>query len=84
MIGGAYDNSPVRDNLVSPDLPDSDRMVLTAGLNVKATSRLDINGVVEFVNAQKRDGWYAAENFGGTYQTRAFTIGVGASYTFKK
>lgn len=84
MIGGAYDASPVRDHFVSPDLPDADRLVFTAGAHLKATERLSLTAALEFVNAQKRDGWYDAENFGGTYQTKAFTAGIGASWTFTK
>lgn len=84
MAGGAYDGSPVRDNFVSPDLPDADRLVFTAGVNVKPTSRLVLTAAIEFVNVRKRDGWYETEAFGGTYQTKAFTAGIGASYTFRK
>ena len=82
MIGGAYDASPVRDGYVSPDLPDASRIVATGGLSYRATKRLDVLAAVEFVNSKKRDGWYDAEQFGGMYQIKAFTAGVGVSYRF--
>lgn len=83
MIGGAYDPSPVADNYVSPDLPDANRIVLTGGFTVKPAKRLTILAAVEYVTSEKRNANYAEANFGGRYQTKALTPGIGLSYDFR-
>lgn len=82
MIGGAWDPSPVRDGYVSPDLPDANRGIFTAGLTYNPVPRLTILGAAEFVSTIKRDASYDAEGFSGRYQTKAFTPAIGVSYDF--
>ena len=82
MIGGAYDPTPVRDDYVSPDLPDANRIVLTCGLSLKLVKHLSVLAAVEYVHSEKRDGNYAPANFSGTYQTIAVTPGIGLTYNF--
>lgn len=83
MLGGAYDPSPVIDNYVSPDLPDANRVVLTGGLSVKPAKHLTILAAIEYVTTEKRNAYYQEANFGGRYQTKAITPGIGLTYDFK-
>ena len=82
MLGGAYDPSPVRDGFVSPDLPDANRIILTGGISYKPASKLTILAAIEYVTSEKRDGNYDEASFGGLYQTKALTPGIGITYDF--
>ncbi|MBS1643434.1 MAG: outer membrane protein transport protein [Bacteroidetes bacterium] len=82
MIGGAYDPSPVRDGYVSPDLPDANRIVLTGGLTYRPLSKLTLMAAVEYVTSAKRHAMSNETGFGGLYQNKAFTPGIGVAYDF--
>lgn len=82
MLGFAYDPSPVADNYVSPDLPDANRVVLTGGLTIKPVRNFTIMAVLEYVTSEKRNSMYVEDNFGGRYQTKALTPGIGLTYDF--
>lgn len=82
MIGAALDPTPVSDNYVTPDLPDANRGVFTLGASYHPFRKLTILGAVEFVSSVDRDGTFMDEGFGGRYQTRAFTSGLGITYDF--
>jgi long-chain fatty acid transport protein len=82
MVGAAWDPSPVRDGIVTPELPDADRGVFTAGATYKPWERLTILAAIEYVSTVKRSGSFDAEGFAGKYQTKAFTWGLGASFDF--
>lgn len=82
MLGAAYDPTPVRDGYVSPDLPDANRIVLTGGLSCKLTKGLSLLAAVEYVSSEKRHASYDEAAFGGTYQTKAVTPGIGLTYDF--
>jgi len=82
MGGAAYDPTPVRNDFVSPDLPDADRVVLSCGVTVKPLPGLTIMAAFEGVNSVKRNGEYLYGGFGGVYRTTAATPGIGLYYTF--
>jgi long-chain fatty acid transport protein len=82
MLGGIWDESPVQDGYVTPDLPDADRLVGTGGIAYRPHGKLTITAAVEYVSTKPRKGNYAYENFSGTYQTKAITPGIGISYDF--
>lgn len=82
MLGGAWDESPVQDGFVTPDLPDADRTVYTGGISYRPIEKLTINAALEYVYTQPRKGNYTYEGFSGTYQTVAITPGIGISFDF--
>lgn len=82
MAGGAWDTSPVQDGFVTPDLPDADRIILTCGFSFRPYERITICGAVEYVTSKRRKANFDHENFGGTYQTKAITPGIGITYDF--
>ena len=82
MGGAAIDPTPVTDGYVSPDLPDADRYIFTAGASVKPLKRVTILAACEFTATSKRAGTYDYANFNGTYQTQAITPGIGVYYSF--
>lgn len=82
MVGGAYDPSPVRDGYVTPDLPDANRIVLTGGFTYRPVTKLTIMAAVEYVTSAKRHAVSNESGFGGLYQNKAITPGIGISYDF--
>ena len=82
MLGGAYDPSPVRDGYVSPDLPDANRLVLTGGISLKLASKISLLAAIEYVTSERRDSYYDEAAFGGRYQTKGVTPGIGITYDF--
>ena len=82
MAGAAYDPTPVPNGFVSPDLPDADRVVVSCGISVKPLPRFTILAAFESTTTVKRNATYDFANFNGTYQTFAYTPGLGVYYNF--
>jgi len=82
MAGAAYDPTPVTDGFVSPDLPDANRIVLTGGLDFKLNRKINIMAAFEYVTTAKRDGSFDYAGLSGTYQTKALSPCLGATYNF--
>lgn len=82
MIGGAFDPSPIKDGYVSPDLPDANHIMATAGLVFKPTKRLSIIGVFEYVFTQKIETTFKEANFTGKYENRIVNPGLALNYEF--
>jgi long-chain fatty acid transport protein len=82
MAGTAYDPSPARDNYISPDLPDANRIILSGGFSFKPVEKLTILGAVEYSTSEKRQGTYSEANFSGTYQSKAIIPSIGVTYDF--
>ena len=82
MAGGAWDASPVQDGFVTPDLPDANRIALTAGISFRPFEKITISAAVEYVTTKPRKASFDYENFKGTYQTKAITPGIGIAYDF--
>jgi long-chain fatty acid transport protein len=82
MIGGAWDPSPVRDGIVTPDLPDANRWLATGGITYKPAEKLTLMAAVEYVSSLKRDSRYDAAGFNGMYKTTALNPGIGLSFDF--
>ncbi len=82
MAGGAYDPTPVTDGFVSPDLPDANRIVLTGGLSYKWNHKLNLVAAFEYVTTDKRNASFDFAGLSGTYQTKALSPCIGASYNF--
>lgn len=82
MAGAAWDPSPVRDGYVSPELPDADRGVFTAGATYSPFEGFTILGAIEYVSSLKRNANFTSESFDGKYQTTAIAPGIGITYDF--
>lgn len=83
MLGTGYDPSPVKDGLVSPDLPDANRWLLCGGVTYKASDRITILSALEYGVSVKRKSTYTPANFNGTYQTKALVPTIGITYDFQ-
>ena len=81
-IGGYYDKSPVPDDYLSPETPDSDRMGLTAGVGINLAKNLSINGSMIYIEGAKRTAVNVESGFGGTYKSKIAIPGLSIQYTF--
>ena len=82
MGGAAFDPTPVSNGYVSPDLPDADRFVVTAGISVKPLTGFTVIAAFEGVTTGKRNASYDFGGFSGTYQTQAINPGLAIYYNF--
>jgi long-chain fatty acid transport protein len=82
--GVFYDATPTQVGYVSPELPDANKMGLTAGVSYKITNALSIDASLLLENVQARGGKNIESNLTGTFATKAVGFGVGASYNFNK
>lgn len=82
MLGVAYDPTPVRDGFVSPELPDNDHIMTSAGITYKPAKRLTIMGVFEYVITPNRTSTLSEAGFKGIYQNKIINPGLGISYDF--
>ncbi|MFN0201196.1 MAG: OmpP1/FadL family transporter [Bacteroidia bacterium] len=80
-VGAYYDVSPIRNEFVSPDLPDANRIGITTGFGFRWQKwQLNLSGEYQFTG--ERAFLYKAGNFAGYYNLNAFSVGLGAKYAF--
>lgn len=82
MVGGAYDPTPSRTNLVSPDAVDADRINLSCGLSVKPADGLSISAGVNYTTTAKRETSYDPAGFYGAYKINSLIPALGVSFSF--
>lgn len=76
--GCYYDQTPVMDGFVSPELPDNSHAGFTAGLGYKISGRFSFDIAWLYSNV-KRDGVLEAKGFSGKYHRIINVIGIGAN-----
>lgn len=82
MVGGAYDPTPTRDNLLSPDAVDANRITLSCGATYQPLPRLSIMAALNYTTTPKRKVSYDPAGFEGAYQIKSLLPAIGISYTF--
>lgn len=84
--GVSYDESPVRDEFISPELPDGNRLGGALGASLRLNRvMLDLGyslDVVDKRTARVNRAQYQAPNIAGTYRTLVHTLAIGAAYSF--
>jgi len=72
-VGGYYDNTPILDGYVSPELPDADQFVFTMGAGVKVGDILEFD--VSWIHQDsEREASLDAANFSAKYRRIADVI----------
>ena len=78
-IGCYYDNSPIPDGYVSPELPDSDNLSFTAGVGFYGVKNLSVD--FSFIRqVAERDGELVDEGFSAIYRRKVNIYGISLGY----
>jgi len=88
-LGTAFDFSPVKDGYVTPETPDGDRIVGTAGVGYNITKNFGVDASFMFQAILKRTQTEAdlldngtTDRVAGTYRTNISIPGIGLRYNF--
>jgi long-chain fatty acid transport protein len=82
--GAFYDQTPVADGYVAPELPDNNKVGLTCGATFKILERFHIDCSILYESVAKRTQKNLETGLEGTFQTKAFAPGVGVTYLLQK
>lgn len=82
--GAFYDQTPVRDGYVAPELPDNDKIGLTCGMSAKLSPRVSIDLSLLYEDVKSRTQTNKETGLAGTFQTRVIAPGVSLNYKFGK
>jgi long-chain fatty acid transport protein len=80
--GVAYDQSPVKDGYVTPDLPDANKVSFAAGISFKLGDKFNIDAGYEFETLKERQDVNTETNLSGSYKTFIHAAGLGINYNF--
>lgn len=85
--GMFYDETPVRDEYISADLPDGSRLGATAGLTYKISDRFDVDAAYLFEHVAERrakatETKTEISTIGGTFRTLVNGFGLGLNFKF--
>lgn len=78
----AFDQSPVKDGYVTPDLPDANKYVFALGLTFKISEALHVDASYLFETFTERQDVNKETMFGGSYKTLIHAAGLGINYNF--
>lgn len=88
-LGFIYDENPVPDRTFDPQLPDADRLIYTAGYDLRAGDRLTLGLAYNYIDGKGRtksngyppelpEDWRAE----GLYEQEIHSVGVSIRYAF--
>ncbi|WP_073106280.1 OmpP1/FadL family transporter [Hymenobacter daecheongensis] len=85
--GVSYDETPIRDEFITPELPDGNKLGGSLGLSAHLSESLSVDAAYQFEAAALRTSRVVqanedVSNVGGTYRTHVHTVSLGLSYSF--
>lgn len=80
--GIAFDQSPVQDGYLSPELPDANKSIITFGAGYAITSKFSVDLSFMFENYAERSDINNESKFAGKYKTNVTVLGLGLNYAF--
>jgi len=85
--GVSYDETPIRDEYISPDLPDGNKLGGSLGLSYRFGQNLAVDAAYQFEYAAERTSRVnqsraSINSVGGTYRSRVHNAALGLSYSF--
>ncbi|MDB4923007.1 OmpP1/FadL family transporter [Mucilaginibacter sp.] len=78
--GGGYASTAVRDGYVTPEVPDANRVFLTAGLGYHAARHLDLDLSFEYEHLMSRTQTNIQTQLSGTFKTNVYIPGISLAY----
>src|SRR5690606_22362803 len=79
-IGGGYVYSPVREPYVSPETPDSNRIMGSIGIPYDINDRWDLTGAYVFQRILERTVTSVNTGLSGAYKTNIHAPGLSLTY----
>lgn len=80
--GAAYDQTPVKDGYVSPDLPDANKYAFAGGLGYNVNDQFTIDLSYAFESIKERQDKNIQTQLNGSFKTYVHAVGLGLSYEF--
>jgi len=81
--GIAFDQSPVKDGYLSPELPDADKLILSTGCSYKLKKGWSLEASFMFEDLKERkEERNLVNNMNGTYKSYNYVLGLGIQYQF--
>ncbi|MBL4623652.1 MAG: outer membrane protein transport protein [Flavobacteriales bacterium] len=81
-VGAYFDKSPVLDDYITPETPDSDKLGLTAGGSISIANHLQVDLALLYITGKKRTAINKETEFGGTWKATAFVPSISLGYLF--
>ncbi|MGC4057116.1 MAG: outer membrane protein transport protein [Chitinophagaceae bacterium] len=78
--GGGYVLTSVKDGYVTPEAPDANRLLLTAGVGYQIGRHFDINASFLYEKIAARTQTNIESNLSGTYKTNVYAPGLSVAY----
>lgn len=78
--GIGYAFSPVQDGYVTPEAPDADRYILSAGVGYAPTSHFELNASFFFEDVKSRNQRNIETGLDGTFKTLVYAPGLSLTY----
>lgn len=78
--GTGYVFTPVKDGYVTPDAPDANALLFSAGLGYEVNRKWEINANVIYGDLQSRTDTNLETGLSGTYKMHAFAPGISIGY----
>ncbi len=78
--GVGYAFTPVKDGYVTPEAPDANRLILSAGFGYKFSPKFDLDLSFLYEDIEKRTQTNDESGLSGTFKTNVYIPGIGISY----
>lgn len=78
--GTAYVLTPVKEGYVTPEAPDANRFILSAGLGYALTRNWEVNVSFLYEDIQSRSETNFETGLSGTFKTHVYTPGISIGY----
>ncbi|MBL7766402.1 MAG: outer membrane protein transport protein [Chitinophagaceae bacterium] len=81
--GMFYDQTPVQEGYVAPELPDNNKLGFTLGASYAFTPKLKLDLALLYENVPSRTQTNLETNLQGTFQTKVIAPALGLTYSFQ-
>lgn len=82
--GAFYDQTPVQNGYVAPELPDNDKTGFSLGTTIWLENRISLDASLMYEDVARRSDTNIESNLAGTYKTKVIIPGIGINYLFNK
>ncbi|MEZ5047146.1 MAG: outer membrane protein transport protein [Chitinophagaceae bacterium] len=78
--GAFYDQTPIKDGYVNPELPDNNKTGITAGFSGRLSNRFSVDLSALYESVKERAQTNIETGLDGTFKTKALSVGFGLNY----